>query len=592
MSTEGAPAIAFMPLWPDTPTSADLLGFEDIAAPVIQAVQRPRLDPVAIGVHGDWGCGKSTILEIVGDALDKTDGVLVIRTRPWEYDPTIDSRATLIGEVLEALAAHASRDATLTGALKDKFSALRKRIQWTKAITLASKSAMTMTLPSIDGLIGLFGEPEAAADPTMQGFRTEFESLMKEELQDIKRVVVLVDDLDRCLPETVVATLEAIKLFLSVEKMAFVVAADLRLVRLAIAQRFDGSRAGTQMAKEYVEKIIQIPIDVPALGLGDTEAYLALLLLDHRSEEVDAARETAIADVKAHCVARRRTAQQRPLADLPQALTTAHQPDLRLAELLSRLLAEPLKGNPRRLKRFLNAFWVRSDVAARRGIKLDGSALAKLMVLEYIDDDAFKLLMNWSAVGSVQDNLGKLEANEAVAGAPSTMKNWAVVRPHLSAMDVAPYLRLAASLTRRASGLNELRADLAEILGDLTDADDGRRAIAIQTMKKYPAEDQVALTKEIFEVLRAQPDAGENVGDVLVAILVEMPFAQEHVVLGAETLDPTRIDGSVAVALGEAKAFKDRVRKLLTGWKDSGVLPDAAVVFVDAALDQLNGPAA
>lgn len=593
MSTEAAPDVAFMPLWPDTPTSADLLGFEDIAAPVILAVQRPRLDPVAIGVHGDWGCGKSTILEIVGDALDKADGVLVIRTRPWEYDPTIDSRATLIGEVLEALATHAAKDNTLSDAVKAKFSALRKRIQWTKAITLASKSAMTMTLPSLDGVIGIFGEPEAAADPTMQGFRAEFGNLMKEDLQDIRRVVVLVDDLDRCLPETVVATLEAIKLFLSVEKMAFVVAADLRLVKLAIAQRFDGSRAGTQMAKEYVEKIIQIPIEVPALGLGDTEAYLALLLLDHRSEQIDDARAETIKDVKAHCAGRRRTAEQRPLADLPEQLATANRVDLRLAELMSRLLAEPLNGNPRRLKRFLNAFWVRSDVAARRGITLDASALAKLMVLEYTDDDAFKLLVNWSTAGTVKDNLGKLEANEPVAGAPSTMKNWAVVRPHLSAMDVAPYLRLAASLTRRSSGLNELRADLAEILGDLTDVDDGRRAVAIQTMKKYPAEDQVALTKEIFEVLRAQPDVGQTASDVLVAMLVEMPLAQEHVILGAETLDPTQVDGGVAMALGEAQApYKARARKLLTGWKDSGVISDDVARFVEAALDQLKAPPA
>jgi hypothetical protein len=47
-----------------------------------------------------------------------------------------------------------------------------------------------------------------------------------QDLPEIERVIVLVDDLDRCLPPTVVATLEAVKLFLSVPKMAFVVAAE------------------------------------------------------------------------------------------------------------------------------------------------------------------------------------------------------------------------------------------------------------------------------------------------------------------------------------------------------------------------------
>ena len=70
-------------------------------------------------------------------------------------------------------------------------------------------------------------------------------------------------------------TLEAIKLFLSVPKMAFVVAADEALVRAAIARHFDASQQGGRMAGDYLEKIVQIPLAIPALGQGDTEAYLA-----------------------------------------------------------------------------------------------------------------------------------------------------------------------------------------------------------------------------------------------------------------------------------------------------------------------------
>ena len=585
----GDTAFPFMPLWPDLPTSTDLLGFEDVAAPVIEAVRRARLDPVAIGIHGDWGCGKSTVLELVDEALKDEQGVLVVKTRPWEYDPTMDARATLIGEVLEALAEEASKGKGLSDALKAKFAELRKRIQWSKAITLASKSAMTMTLPSIEGLVGIFGDAEQAADPTMQGFRAEFAALMRDDLPAIERVVVLVDDLDRCLPETVVATLEAIKLFLSVDKMAFVVAADLRLVKLAIAQRFDGSASGTRMAKEYVEKIIQIPIDVPALGIGDAEAYLVLLLLDHRSGDDQAARNALRDTVVTHCRSRRRTAQQRPIEALDESIMSAYPTDFWLADMLARLLTESLEGNPRRFKRFLNAFWVRSDVAARRGVTLEAERLAKLMVLEYIDEDAFKLLVDWSSAGTAKENLGKLEASEEVAGAPSALKTWAGVRPHLSDTDVAPYLRLAATLQRRAGALSELRADLAETLGDLTDADDAQRRTGIETMKKYPAEDQVLLAKEIFEILRTQPDAGDRLSDVIVAMLVEMPGAHEQVLLGAETLDPARVDGGVAVALGEARASKERVNRILKSWKNSDDLPPDTLPFVDAALDQLNG---
>lgn len=68
------------------------------------------------------------------------------------------------------------------------------------------------------------------------GFREDFEALLEE--ADIDRLVVLIDDLDRCLPPTIIQTLEAIKLFLSVGNVAFVIGADERLVQYAVRERF------------------------------------------------------------------------------------------------------------------------------------------------------------------------------------------------------------------------------------------------------------------------------------------------------------------------------------------------------------------
>ena len=100
----------FLRLWPDNPTALDLLGFEDIAAPVLEAIARERLDPVAVGVFGDWGSGKTTVLEILNEQLKDQSDTLVVFTRPWEYDPTLDARATLITEVLEVVRAKAEAD--------------------------------------------------------------------------------------------------------------------------------------------------------------------------------------------------------------------------------------------------------------------------------------------------------------------------------------------------------------------------------------------------------------------------------------------------------------------------------------------------
>ncbi len=239
-----------IPLWPDNPSARDLLGFSDIAEPILDAVGRERLDPVAVGIFGDWGSGKTTVLEILADRLKDRDDVIVVFTRPWGYDPGLDPKATLIAEVLAKIEERVKGDQTRFDRVKERFAGLRKRVQWSKAITLVTKSAVTLSLPSPEQLVDVFSfQGQDGADPSLQGFRDEFAELMSE-LDEVSRVIVLVDDLDRCLPPTVVATLEAIKLFLSVKKMAFVVAADERLVHLAIADRYGPSAQAPIMARE------------------------------------------------------------------------------------------------------------------------------------------------------------------------------------------------------------------------------------------------------------------------------------------------------------------------------------------------------
>lgn len=81
---------------------------------------------------------------------------------------------------------------------------------------------------------------------------------------------------------SVVETLEGIKLFLAVPKMGFLVAADEAPVVEAVRSRYEKSVNSESMARQYLEKIVQIPIRVPMLSRADTVAYIAVLLLEHR----------------------------------------------------------------------------------------------------------------------------------------------------------------------------------------------------------------------------------------------------------------------------------------------------------------------
>jgi predicted KAP-like P-loop ATPase len=233
-------------LWSDEPSKVDFLAFQAIAETVADAVMDDRLDPLAIGLSGPWGSGKTTVLELIKLDLDNRSdrdagkAVLVVRTDPWRYDPATGAKESLISEVLAALTTELEDHATKGSEALKLVKKLAKRVDWAKAIKLAAKTSLALQIPSFDELTELIREKPSEGNDDgeprgLAAFRTEFASLMASpELAHVRRVAVLVDDLDRCLVDTVVETLEAIRLFLSVDGMAFVIAADEERVADAI----------------------------------------------------------------------------------------------------------------------------------------------------------------------------------------------------------------------------------------------------------------------------------------------------------------------------------------------------------------------
>jgi hypothetical protein len=161
--------LARIALWDDNPAKADLLGFDTVVTAVEGALSVDHLDPLTVGIHSPWGGGKTTVLGLLQEQLDRDADYVVVRTDPWEYDDHVDVRGTLIGEVLHALGARFAQSGDVTAKVRD----LINRISWSRVGLLVAKGAVTMQWNPTEIAEAFTPKPRETPE-SMAGFRDAF----------------------------------------------------------------------------------------------------------------------------------------------------------------------------------------------------------------------------------------------------------------------------------------------------------------------------------------------------------------------------------------------------------------------------------
>ena len=215
----------------------------------------------------------------------------------------------------------------------------------------------------------------------IDAFRREYGEILKELG---KPLVVVIDNLDRCLPINAIHTLEAIRLFLFLPNTAFVIAADEEMIRCAVAEHFKGTSDRHHI--DYLDKLIQLPIRVPKAEVREIRSYLFLLFAIENGVEAEALERlrTGLEE------SLQQSWQNDPISteDALDLTGASNNEDLirafGLADRIAPIWATSpfIHGNPRIVKRLLNVVKMRSQVARRRKMPLDESIITKLVIFE------------------------------------------------------------------------------------------------------------------------------------------------------------------------------------------------------------------
>jgi hypothetical protein len=624
-------------VWSDNETTQDLLGFRVHADLIRSVITDPAILPVVLGLFGDWGGGKSSIMQMLQKDLNSAEyeKTACLYFNGWTFEGYEDAKTALLSSTLIQLGEH-KRFGPL---VKDKVVGLLKRVKWMESAKLAIKY-VGVPLATVLATGGIGAVPVAAGalaiaatsavtggdEPGKDGekiswatlvekapeqqdllevrkFREEFAEMLAK--TDLESLVILIDDLDRCLPERIIETLEGIKLFVAVPKTAFVIGADPRIVRHAIAIRYaqkqnpgeSESEKGQQydLVTDYLEKLIQVPYHLPRLSPSEIETYVNLLACQQALSPADY--EKVLAHWQNYRKKNIYTAYRQ--GDIREALGSVDSaPQGLLKQLawsnsIADVVTDGLKGNPRQVKRMLNAMALRKQLATVAEIKISDEVLAKMMVLEYVDPKLFDELSQWQATDNGFPQKLKALEEAAIKNAKAkpeplpdvsqdwlkpTAQNWLRMQPGLSEVDLRDYFWLARDRTSSTlSGVTMVSPLVRRLFDSLTSGNTGEQKAAARGAVSLIESERGDLLEMLQHRIQRHPEQLEPVDALislgqtgipaafiaLLAALETCPAGemQPGLALRIKTLPVTGTTQSEAQALVE-KWAKDRSTKV------------------------------
>ena len=333
--------------------------------------------PLTVAVYGDWGTGKTSAMKWLEGKLnewnrmnnDRKDGhpnVHPVWFEPWKYHTRDDVWRGIISEVILAMFAVKTFDHQhLVNGLKEaakKFGSFlgRSFLHALSSLKL-SVGAGPLGKAELSGEVfrDIYDEWEKASQP-QKPYLNQFETTLADwvvrllpkrtetiggvEIIRTDRIVLFIDDLDRCLPEVTLEVLEAIKLYLSIKPLIFVCGLDRTVVDAVVKKRYkDHGLEDGHKSEHYLNKIFQVEVDV-APSETQVQAFL-----NHTLSSMNLQTGQYLDDM---------------LGGGNLAGLSPEEKALTARERLYAGLGHLARHNPREIKRLLNSAMLRGRMAA------------------------------------------------------------------------------------------------------------------------------------------------------------------------------------------------------------------------------------
>lgn len=205
---------------------------------------------IVIGIYGPWGNGKTTVLNFIEQNLNNSPNIVCIKFNPWRFT----DEASLIQGFFQTLADGLGKSITSNG---------KKIANW-----LEEYSEILVPISFTLGGIVKF-EPGKSIQSTAKIFSSTKLEALKKNLEKVlkdeaKRIVILMDDIDRLDKNEIQTVFKLVKLSADFEYTAYILAFDEEMVAAALSEKYGSG--DIKEGRKFLEKIIQVPLNLPQVN--------------------------------------------------------------------------------------------------------------------------------------------------------------------------------------------------------------------------------------------------------------------------------------------------------------------------------------
>ena len=222
--------------------------------------------PFTIGVFGEWGTGKTSLMRLVQSYLDGQENVVTVWFNAWRYEreehPIVPLVATIIREL--------ERNKTFTAKLSEGG---RMLIRSLRAVAYGFSAKSKVKVPGFAEVEASFvakdmieRDEKLTSDPLLDKslYYEAFERLSALPVNSNARIVVIIDDLDRCFPDLAIRLLESIKLVLAQPGFIFILGVARSVIEGYLQHRYSTEYGIADFeGHSYLDKIVQLPFHIP-----------------------------------------------------------------------------------------------------------------------------------------------------------------------------------------------------------------------------------------------------------------------------------------------------------------------------------------